>query len=1444
MKANDLKTVRLHRLLPALLTCLLLQGIVRTASADQPITKIHNIGSGSLTISAPSDPDKPEDWLIVGTTTSYSITVSSGYSGTITLKDVNITYQSAQWKNAIYIQGTAQVTLKLMGTNNITSVTNGTSDNLNAVIRVNTGAYLTIESYNGVDADGILNVTQAFGGGNGQGGAAIGSNYFEHNGHITINSGTVNARGGDDCAGIGGGSNGAGGWITINGGKVIGNCDSHQGSANSGAGIGAGYHCTTSTNTFIRINGGDVTAISLLKPTEDASGSAIGTGNGCSGFGYIIITGGTIRASVRSLFNAAGQPVHPDNQSLVLEYDDTKSGLDGLKYNSSHVTGNVTSSMLPYGYQGRSGCGIGGGANSTALGTIIILPSASVERVYGGTNYTGNLLSKSKDIGNCGQLFYLNKSPLRVGTGASDDYVTAKNFTIRTSGNDVGADMFVHIPAANTYIPAVAAKVGTTPAGGILGLTAGDALKYYTNVPSTYFTSVPNVSYGSLTEANSTANLNGAETYNPMINNPYNVIIPGGGGTYNFQISEGCSYPGTTPGSVDRTMTILYFGSAKYDRYKRVLNPGSDSIMAFRIENTGSLWLDIRVDSALSNIRYFDLEGPVVSPPSVAGGAHLPVGTSGVITATLKQQVPVGNLTDTLILIATEPNNPPLIVHRCTVYLHIDVTQQLVAGDTGAYVLARNPDPPIDVYASPVKTNSTVRLNARAVAPDIDGVKAVWYKFDADSTATVESGHPSGYVPGSDPDWTKIEATLVDGKFGYNFLLGNIQFPNPDGIYNIHWFVETVNTRGSRSGVIGRYDVRRNRPQPDITGVTSIGVAPVTLTIEFQGNALDTVPTNTPTPGMFSVSNATIVGGLTPAGQNRYTFQVQANGAGLVSISFGENYVKDEYGNWNTATASPYTLTYSNGIPQANFSTIDSVYFLPQSFVQFSISSGVPNTTLYRNDMTPIDNSNAGGGLIVTGTTPSVAFNPTGNIYTLTGSFTDGAYTIRIFEDSVRNELQSPIRDTSYTFKVYKLALDHTTLHTFPAKNEGYPAIPPETVTITNNGTQTATGLSVVLSGTNAADFTVNTNSMATSLATTGSTTFTVAPRTGLLQGTYTATVTLLSNGNPVGSFNVSFTVIKLPPPEAMIDYVNETFTNLSVDTAYVFNGSQPVAPVTGGAVAIPDSWMSGNAMTIEKVDPSYNALSAAQQLTVPRRPAAPATLTGIPGYYAEVNDGEITGVNDSMEYRLSTSDVWIPVSAGAKRLSDLPPGYYLVRYKAIPNTSFASVSAVLNVQDLNLPTIMREVQLPEAAGVTVTPRPGVYHIESYTSFTFTLTFSGAQFVVRTNRYIEGVRETLPGAANAAGGYDYIIPRVQENIVVTIGPETVSNAAVDGPGVWASGGKIHIRALKEETVDIYTITGLLFERVEIAEGVTSVPAPVGVYIVRPLNGAARKVIVH
>ena len=158
-------------------------------------------------------------------------------------------------------------------------------------ITVSSDNSLTVWGQN--DDSGTWNITNAA-----TYNAAIGGCYEGNSGQITINGGTINAKGGEGAAGIGGGQYGNG-TVTVNGGIVTA-----TGGFN-GSGIGGG-----------RTEGGQII---ITGGTVKADGGVNAMGIGGNGNGTIVINGGTINAS--GFMNGIGA----GEGTITLSYTDVVS---------------------------------------------------------------------------------------------------------------------------------------------------------------------------------------------------------------------------------------------------------------------------------------------------------------------------------------------------------------------------------------------------------------------------------------------------------------------------------------------------------------------------------------------------------------------------------------------------------------------------------------------------------------------------------------------------------------------------------------------------------------------------------------------------------------------------------------------------------------------------------------------------------------------------------------------------------------------------------------------------------------------------------------------------------------------------------------------------------------------------------------------------------------
>ena len=298
-------------------------------------------------------------------TTSNTITITATENATanVTLDGVNIDVSGtgnirkyAPGEAAVQITGNGDVTLELDGTNTVQSgsgragvekntiaatETDPGNGNGNLTITDENGTAGSLEATGGLDGSGIggghdrsgSNITIT---GNaevtaqgGQSGAGIGGGAYRDGSNINISgSAEVTANGGKYGAGIGGGQRGNGSEITISGGTVEAN-----GGENDGAGIGGGAY---GSGNNIKISGtAEVTA----------KGGSYGAGIG----GGFRSSGSNITISQDAQVKAQGGESGKSNGSTEVFYgagaaigNGGKSGyLDSPKLNGAEATPNT-----------------------------------------------------------------------------------------------------------------------------------------------------------------------------------------------------------------------------------------------------------------------------------------------------------------------------------------------------------------------------------------------------------------------------------------------------------------------------------------------------------------------------------------------------------------------------------------------------------------------------------------------------------------------------------------------------------------------------------------------------------------------------------------------------------------------------------------------------------------------------------------------------------------------------------------------------------------------------------------------------------------------------------------------------------------------------------------------------------------------------------------------
>lgn len=202
--------------------------------------------------------------------------VVNGGENHITVKNLNIYVDTTDYSCAFSVQNGAKLDLFFTGTNNFISSSERAGLEISSDSEVILGGDGTLKAGSNGEAgigggsggsigtltinSGTINAICALNNGAGIGGGSSGNG-----GNITINGGNITAKGGKYGAGIGGGSSGSGGNITINGGTITA-----TGGENA-AGIGGGWYGQMGN---VVINGGSVKAVA------GDSAKAVGAGNG------------------------------------------------------------------------------------------------------------------------------------------------------------------------------------------------------------------------------------------------------------------------------------------------------------------------------------------------------------------------------------------------------------------------------------------------------------------------------------------------------------------------------------------------------------------------------------------------------------------------------------------------------------------------------------------------------------------------------------------------------------------------------------------------------------------------------------------------------------------------------------------------------------------------------------------------------------------------------------------------------------------------------------------------------------------------------------------------------------------------------------------------------------------------------------------------------------
>ena len=411
------------------LTAALVVGMTLPAFADTWFIEDGNISisageSGNHVEQGDKKQDETTETIITNresTASSNSVTIEAGAGKTVnvTLNNVNID-TSETWKAAVSVIGKGNTNIELNGNNTLTSGDGyaGLEHNKKTDSEgKETSGTLTITDDKG-DA-GKLTAT----GGNQSAGIGGGSG---NDGQVTITGGEITANGGKYGAGIGGGDVGNG-TVTITGGSIT----ATGGRLAAGIGGGAGKYQAVGGNGDVKISGGTIIA------TGGYEGAGIG--GGASGNGTVTITGGDITANGgdRSAGIGGGKGYHGQvtitGGEITANGGDHGAGIGGGDCGNGTVT--ISGGTITEASGGNLAAGIGGGAYSNGTVTIsggtITKASGGDEGagIGGGSSGNGTVTITDGDITATGGLWGagIGGGVRRLGNVSIEGNVTIKN---------------------------------------------------------------------------------------------------------------------------------------------------------------------------------------------------------------------------------------------------------------------------------------------------------------------------------------------------------------------------------------------------------------------------------------------------------------------------------------------------------------------------------------------------------------------------------------------------------------------------------------------------------------------------------------------------------------------------------------------------------------------------------------------------------------------------------------------------------------------------------------------------------------------------------------------------------------------------------------------------------------------------------------------------------
>jgi len=369
-------------------------------------------------------------------------------------------------------------------------------------------------------------------------------------------------------------------------------------------------------------------------------------------------------------------------------------------------------------------------------------------------------------------------------------------------------------------------------------------------------------------------------------------------------------------------------------------------------------------------------------------------------------------------------------------------------------------------------------------------------------------------------------------------------------------------------------------------------------------------------------------------------------------------------------------------------------------------TSSISTTSITLNPVIASTGQEVQYAMNTTNTAPSTGWQDS-TTFTLTANISYYYFFARAAQNTNYN--QGTVSGSYQVKPIYGISLSPATV-TFSSATYGYGSQTPQTITVSNIGSNATGQLTVALSGTGAASFTLSKASI-NSLAVNGTDSFTVVPNTGLNGGTHYATVTV-SGANIISVYrSISFTVnrangVTVSAPSGTSS-ISPTSITLSPVTA---SNGQPVQYAMNTTNTAPSSgWQSNTAFSGLTPNTVYYFFARAAENTNYYQGTASAgysVRTAKPDYEISVSPATITVPSATWNYGAQTAQTVTVSNTGSN-----PTGQLTVALSGTDASRFTLSAASIN-----------SIAVNGTASFTVVPNTGL-DVGTYSA---TITVSGS----------------------------------------------------------------------------------------------------------------------